>query len=84
LSGPTGDSNDTAFLKAVHNHGLSDSGGDQAMINLGHMICDLRGQGYSENALVDSGALHATQMSTDDVRFLVQTSEAAYCPEYIQ
>lgn len=67
----------------MHKYGISSSGGDQDLIGLAHDICTLLGAGYSTNALVANGALHALNMSTDDERFLVQTSEAAYCPQYI-
>lgn len=78
------DDNDAVFLKAMNSRGLSNPGGDAAQISLGHMICNLLSQGYSMNALEDSGQLHAnSSMSPDDVKFLVQTSAAAYCPENI-
>jgi hypothetical protein len=78
------DSDDTDFLNALHKQGFSDSDGDRGLIKLGHMICNLLGDGYSENALIGMGDLHGTKMSPDDVKVLVKSSEAAYCPEYIR
>jgi hypothetical protein len=77
------DSDDDVFLKAIYAHGLTNSGGDQQFIKLGHMTCDLLGQGYSLNALASMTQLHGNSMSADDSKFLVQTSAAAYCPQYI-
>src|SRR5271156_3730553 len=77
------DTDDSEFLNAVRNYGITDSAGNQALINLGHMMCNLLGDGYSTNALVDVGELHASKLSAGDVKFLVQSAEAAYCPEYI-
>jgi hypothetical protein len=78
------DSDDTAFLRAIHGDGITDDGGDQDLIKLGHSVCTLLGAGYTTNALVAMGSLHATRVSRDDERVLVQSAEAAYCPEYIQ
>ncbi len=30
------------------------------------------------------GELHGTKMSGDDLKVVVKSAEAAYCPEYIQ
>jgi Protein of unknown function (DUF732) len=77
------DSNDDAYLAALRRHNISSSGGDQEMIKLGHMICGLLADGYSENALLDMGELHGTHLSSDDVKVIVHSAEAAYCPESI-
>jgi len=77
------DSDDDDFLRALHQQGIKDAGGDQAMIKLGRMICDLRADGYSENALKGMGKLHGNSMSDQDVKVIVSSAEAAYCPEYI-
>jgi hypothetical protein len=45
------DSDDDVFLKAIHGHGPTNSGGDQQLIKLSHMPCDLLGQDCSMNAL---------------------------------
>jgi hypothetical protein len=37
------------FLRALHQQGIKDSGGDQAMIKLGRIIGDLRSDGYRES-----------------------------------
>ncbi|OIN79790.1 DUF732 domain-containing protein [Mycobacterium malmoense] len=79
------DDTDTTFLDALHNHGISNEKGDQELIGLGHSICNLLADGYSMNSIVDMGDLHERHgMSDDDVRFLVRTSAASYCPEYIE
>jgi hypothetical protein len=80
----TANSDDDAFLAAVHKQGMTDDGGDAALIKFGHTMCTLLGDGYSTNALIQTGQLHATRISADDVKILVQSAEAAYCPEYIQ
>jgi hypothetical protein len=77
-------SDDAAFLRALHKQGITAKGGDpQEMIKLGHMLCDLRGKGYSENSLVSMGKLYGNDMSDQDVKVIVTSAEAAYCPEYI-
>ena len=78
------DADDDHFLRALHQQGIKDSGGDQAMIKLGRMICDLRSDGYSENAAKGLGKLHGNSMTDDDVKVIVSSAEAAYCPEYIR
>jgi hypothetical protein len=77
------DTDDDDFLRALHQQGIKDTGGDQAMVKLGRMICDLRADGYSENALMGMGKLHGNSMSDDDVKVIVSSAEAAYCPEDI-
>jgi hypothetical protein len=78
------DTDDTVFLRALHNRELSSSGGDQELISLGHAICGMLADGYTMNGISSSGGLHASKLSSDDVKFIVQTSAAAYCPELIQ
>ena len=75
---------DAAFLRALHKQGISSSAGDSDLIKIGHLVCDLRSEGYSENALIKMGTLHANGMSDQDEQVLVTSAEAAYCPEYIQ
>jgi hypothetical protein len=74
---------DTAFLNAIHARGLPDNRGGESTISVAHAICHLLGTGYTINGLASNGALHASGLSADDVKFLVQTSAAAYCPQYI-
>jgi hypothetical protein len=78
------DSTDDAFLAAMHRHGLHNDKGDAAMIDFAHTICGALEEGYSMNSLLGVGDLYAKRLSPDDVRFLVQTSAAAYCPQYIR
>jgi hypothetical protein len=59
-------------------------GGDQTTIKLGHMICNLRSDGYSENAAISMAKLNGNSFSDQDAKVLVTSAEAAYCPEYIQ
>jgi hypothetical protein len=55
------------------------------LVELGHSICGLLADGYSMNAITGMGNLCAgSDMTPDDVKFVVQTSTAAYCPEYVQ
>jgi hypothetical protein len=76
------DSADEAFLKAVYGHGITATS-DQAMLNLGHVICNELGQGMSANGIVAQGELRGNTMSESDARFVVQTASAAFCPEFI-
>jgi Protein of unknown function (DUF732) len=77
------DNNDTAFLDALHNRGIQNSKGDPGLINMGHKICGLLGQGRSMDSIVSMSQSHERNgMTDDDVRFLVQTSAASYCPQF--
>ena len=78
------DIDDDDFLNALHNQGISSDKGDQFLIKFGHNICGALADGYSENALIGIGDLHGTRLSSDDVRVLVKSAEAAYCPQYIR
>ncbi|GBE65986.1 hypothetical protein MFM001_24480 [Mycobacterium sp. MFM001] len=65
-------------------HGISDQKGPQALIQMGHEICGLLGDGYSVNGLAQHLALSEQNgMTDDDTKYLVQTSAAAYCPQYL-
>ena len=78
-------SEDTAFLDAIHAHGLTSKNGDQAMVNLAHDFCGLLSEGGSVDGVADHAAMvEIKQLSHDDVRFYVQTAAAAYCPQYIK
>jgi Protein of unknown function (DUF732) len=76
-------SDDEAFLKAVHNNGIGSNAGDADLIKAAQQFCAMRRNGYSENSLINSEAIRATQLDRDTIRFFVETSEAAYCPEFI-
>jgi hypothetical protein len=78
------DSTDDAFLSAMHRHGIHNDHGDAAMINFAHMVCEALEGGYSMNSLFGIGDLYGKRLAADDVRFLVLTSAAAYCPQYIR
>ena len=78
------DTDDTAYLNALHQQGISDDNGDQGLVKFGHMVCGALAEGYSENALIGIGDLHGTRLSSDGVRVLVKSAEAAYCPQYIK
>ena len=78
------DSTDDAFLSAMHRHGIHNDKGDAGMIDFAHTICGVLADGYSMNSLLGMGDLYAKRLTPDDVRFLVQTSAAAYCPQYIR
>jgi len=78
------DSTDDAFLSAMHRHGIGNDKGDAGMIDFAHTICGVLADGYSMNSLLGMGDLYAKRLTPDDVRFLVQTSAAAYCPQYIR
>lgn len=74
---------DTAFLDAAHDRGITMEHGDQELISFAHNVCRLLADGYGMNALVDSDELHeANGISDDDVTFMVQAAAASYCPEY--
>ena len=77
------DNNNTAFLDALHNQGISTAKGDQGLINMGHRICDLLAQGRNMDWIVGMAQSHERNGMTDgDVRFLVRTSATSYCPQY--
>ena len=77
------DDNDNAFLDALHKRGIQNSKGDQGLINMGHKICGLLAQGRSMDSIVNMAQSHERNgMTDDDVRFLVRTSAASYCPQY--
>ena len=78
------DSTDEAFLSAMHRHGIRNNHGDAAMINFAHTVCGYLEEGYSMNSLFSIGDLYGKNLTADDVRFLVLTSAAAYCPQYIR
>jgi|ERR1700746_2352560 Protein of unknown function (DUF732) len=78
------DSDDDDFLRALHQQGITNQFGDQGLINLGYMICDQRAEGYSENAIMTMGKLRGNKMTDQDVKVIVNSAEAAYCPEYIE
>jgi hypothetical protein len=80
------DSDDDAYLNALHKHGIENHAhGDAGLVKMGHMICDLLGQGYTMEGLADSGELHeGAGLSDDDVKFIIKTSAGAYCPEYVR
>jgi Protein of unknown function (DUF732) len=75
---------DSDYLRALHKQGITANGGDQTMIKIGHMVCDLRSDGYSENSAIGVAKLHGNSMSEQDAKVIVTSAEAAYCPEYIQ
>ncbi|OBG26351.1 DUF732 domain-containing protein [Mycobacterium sp. E3198] len=77
------DDNDTSFVNALHNQGISSAKGDQGLINMGHKICALLAQGRSMDSIVGMVQSHERNgMTDDDIRFLVRTSATSYCPEY--
>ena len=50
---------------------------------MGHKICGLLAQGRSMDSIVNMAQSHERNgMTDDDVRFLVRTSAASYCPQY--
>ena len=53
-------------------------------VRLGHSICGLLADGYSMNAITRMGNLYAgSGITPDHVKFVVQMSAAAYCPDYV-
>ena len=79
------DSQDAVFLRAIHNRGISSSAGDGSMIETAHDICGTLAEGMSMNGLTQALSLHNRNgMTTADTAFFVQTSAAAYCPQYIR
>jgi hypothetical protein len=77
------DSTDDAFLAAIHSHGINPNDGyDQGAIRLARAICSMRDDGHSTNWVVNDLAIHASALTSDQLKFLVQESQAMYCPEY--
>lgn len=78
------DDTDTDFLNALHRHGISNSASeDQGLIKLGHNFCTMLGQGYSMNAVIATAQLEASQANQENVKYMVNSAAAAYCPQYI-
>jgi hypothetical protein len=70
---------------AVHNHGIKSTARGGELVELGHSICGLLAAGYGMNAITGMGNLYAgSKVTPDDVKFVVQTSAAAYCLENVQ
>lgn len=74
-------SGDSDYLAALHARGITSKGGDADMVQLAHGVCMLRENGVSEQRIIDSLIPYAgSGVSVDDVKFIVQESEAVYCP----
>lgn len=54
------DADDDDFLRALHQKGIKDTGGDRAMIKLGHMICEPRCSTASQRLRLTSTASRQT------------------------
>ncbi len=79
------DSNDQAFLNALSNGGVSATSGNQSdLTKVGHAVCTLRSAGYSENAVIQITKLKNAGFTPSVATLVIQSAEAAYCPEYIQ
>jgi hypothetical protein len=79
------DSQDTVFLRAIHGRGISSDKGDGFMIQMAYNVCETLAEGMSMNGLTQALSLHNRNgMTTADTAFFVQTSAAAYCPQYIR
>lgn len=74
---------DASFLKAIHGHGITNDGGDPALIRLGRSICTELASGQSIDGIAEHWGLTSERMSTDSARFFTRTAAAAYCPEYL-
>jgi hypothetical protein len=74
---------DATFLAAVHRQGIVHAAGDQGLIQVGHLVCTALASGYGQNAVVDGLTTDAPRMSPGDAEFLVRTSAASYCPDYV-
>lgn len=76
---------DAAYLNALHKQGVRPtSGSDASLIAAGHEICEQLASGYSMNAVMAQGDLYAGHgITEDDVKVIVRSAAAAYCPQYI-
>lgn len=74
---------DASFLRAVHNHGLTDSQGDHHMITVAHAVCVQLDLGQTAEGLSEHWGLTNDRLSPDSARFYVRTAAAAYCPEHL-
>ena len=76
---------DQFFLQAVHSRHIGADGGDAGMIESAHGFCNMLADGDSLESVVAQSELYkGRNLTDDDVRFLVRTSAAAYCPQYIR
>lgn len=81
FAAPADASPDTDFLGAMHSHGIQAHGGDDVLVDLGHEICMMRQDGNSEAAIIGALMPYAHNgLSGDDITFIVQQAEAAFCP----
>jgi hypothetical protein len=74
---------DAAFLEAIHAHGITNDGGDTALISLAHGVCGQLGSGLSIDGIAEHWGLTSQRMSADSARFYVRTAAAAYCPQHL-
>ncbi|MGA8548009.1 MAG: DUF732 domain-containing protein [Mycobacterium sp.] len=76
---------DAAYLNALHRQGIQPtSGSDASLIAAGHEICEQLAAGYSMNAVMAQGEIYAGHgITEDDVKVIVRSAAAAYCPQYI-
>jgi hypothetical protein len=72
---------DAAFLQAIHDRGITNDGGDTALIALAHGVCDQLRSGQSVDGIAEHWGLTSQRMSTESARFYVRTAAAAYCPQ---
>lgn len=81
FASPVKASPDGDFLAQMHSRGIQSVDGDSALIELAHAICEARYEGLSEQQVIDMLTPRARNgVGPADVQFIVQQSEAAYCP----
>jgi hypothetical protein len=68
------DSDDYAFLNALHRHGITEK---EALIRYAQGVCGLLDHGYTVDGLV----AQTNGVRDADMKYLIKTAEASYCPQ---
>jgi Protein of unknown function (DUF732) len=74
------DSNDAAFIAALHAHGITHES-DKAAITAGHLVCHQLDMGKTQEQIA-TDVMNSSGIDGDSAGYFVAVSERAYCPQY--
>src|ERR1700757_2263152 len=74
------DSTDSAFITALHAHGITHES-DAAAITAGHLVCHQLDMGKTQEQIA-TDVMNSSGMDGDNAGYFVAISERAYCPQY--
>jgi hypothetical protein len=74
------DTTDSAFLAALHAHGIFHEA-PQSAITAGHLVCHELSTGMSEQQIA-TDVMNSSTLDGDSAGYFVAVSERAYCPQY--